>query len=143
MVIVSGYSERPEGLAALEAAMDEAAQWGAELHVVQVMREAATPDRGRVENWNARLEEARGRGEQIEQQLATRGLEGSFELRTGQEALARQFLDVARQKDADRIIIGLRRRSAVGKLIMGSTGQDILLHAPCPVLAVYAPQDHE
>ena len=49
-----------------------------------------------------------------------------------------QILDVAQQTNAELIVIGLRRRTPVGKLIMGSQAQMILLEADCPVLAVKA-----
>ena len=47
-------------------------------------------------------------------------------------------VDLATETDARMIVIGLRKRSPVGKLIMGSNSQQILLEAPCPVLAVKA-----
>jgi len=36
------------------------------------------------------------------------------------------------------LVMGLRRRSAVGKLILGSVAHDILMTVSCPVLAVKA-----
>jgi nucleotide-binding universal stress UspA family protein len=47
-----------------------------------------------------------------------------------------QVLDVAAEVGASLIVLGLRRRTPVGKLIMGSVAQRILLGAHCPVLAV-------
>lgn len=47
-----------------------------------------------------------------------------------------QVLAVAVEVDAALIVLGLRRRTPVGKLIMGSVAQRILLGAHCPVLAV-------
>ncbi|WHP59477.1 universal stress protein [Arthrobacter sp. KFRI-F3372] len=45
-------------------------------------------------------------------------------------------IQIAQDRNVDMIVIGLRHRSMVGKLILGSTVQRILLDATCPVLAV-------
>jgi nucleotide-binding universal stress UspA family protein len=47
-------------------------------------------------------------------------------------------LDAAEEIGADLIVIGIRRRTPVGKLVLGSHSQSILLEAPIPVLAVKA-----
>jgi nucleotide-binding universal stress UspA family protein len=52
--------------------------------------------------------------------------------------VAEDLIAVAEESGAEMIVIGLRRRSPVGKLILGSNAQTILLDAPCPVLAVKA-----
>ena len=51
---------------------------------------------------------------------------------------AEDLISIAEDSDAELIVIGLRRRTPVGKLILGSNAQRILLDAPCPVLAVKA-----
>ncbi|RSM56719.1 universal stress protein [Actinoplanes sp. ATCC 53533] len=55
--------------------------------------------------------------------------------------LADHLLSTAEQLDASVIVIGLRRRSPVGKLLLGSDAQRILLEADRPVLAV-KPSEH-
>jgi len=42
----------------------------------------------------------------------------------------------AREHAIDEMIIGIRRRSKVGKLIFGSTAQYVILEADCPVVAI-------
>ena len=42
----------------------------------------------------------------------------------------------AEEKKAEQIIIGVKRRSKVGKLLFGSNAQYVILNAPCPVLTV-------
>ncbi len=43
---------------------------------------------------------------------------------------------LAKENNVDEIIIGVRRRSKVGKLLFGSTAQYVILTAPCPVVSV-------
>lgn len=50
--------------------------------------------------------------------------------------LAERVIERAGEGPTDLIVLGLRSRSRVGKLIMGSGVQEILLSTPCPVLGV-------
>ena len=43
---------------------------------------------------------------------------------------------LANENGIDEVIIGVHRRSKVGKLVFGSTAQYVILNAPCPVVAV-------
>ncbi len=42
----------------------------------------------------------------------------------------------AEEKKAQQILIGVKRRSKVGKLLFGSNAQYVILNAPCPVLTI-------
>ncbi|MFD1634905.1 universal stress protein [Haloplanus ruber] len=48
------------------------------------------------------------------------------------------IIDIAERTQSDRVIVSGRTRSAVGKAVFGSTAQDVLLNAPCPVTYVKA-----
>jgi nucleotide-binding universal stress UspA family protein len=46
------------------------------------------------------------------------------------------LVDFAKEQAVDEIIIGIKRRSKVGKLLFGSNAQYIIIKAPCPVVTV-------
>jgi len=47
-----------------------------------------------------------------------------------------QLVEFAKEIEADAVIVGIRRRSKIGKLLMGSTAQYVIIEAHCPVLTV-------
>jgi nucleotide-binding universal stress UspA family protein len=57
---------------------------------------------------------------------------------TGEDA-AEAVLDLVAGDDAELLVVGARRRSRVGKLLMGSVTQSIILDADIPVLVVKTP----
>lgn len=116
--IVVGYTPKPEGLAALERALIEARQRSARLIVVN----------------SAPSEEP----DDLPGRLSESGVD--YEIRADVGALdpAEMLIAAAEEADADFIVIGLRRRSPVGKLLLGGNAQRVLLDAACPVLAVKA-----
>jgi nucleotide-binding universal stress UspA family protein len=71
-----------------------------------------------------------------DERLKTAGIEHSIRQLAVGEDPAEVILETAKKVGASAIIIGIRRRSPIGKLILGSSAQRILLDADCPVIAV-------
>ncbi len=68
--------------------------------------------------------------------LAEYGIDTEIRGILGEDGKA--VVDLAERVEADRILIGGRRRTPAGKAVFGSTAQAILLSAPCPVTFVRA-----
>lgn len=46
------------------------------------------------------------------------------------------LVQFAEENGIDEILVGVKRKSKVGKLLLGSTAQHVILNAPCPVVSV-------
>jgi len=116
--IVVSYADNAEGRAALKRALTEVQLRPAELIFVHASPTAELAD--------------------LQTQLERAGV--PFQLRGGPDLddPAEELISVAERSGAELIIIGLRRRSPVGKLLLGSKAQRVLLDSTCPVLAVKA-----
>lgn len=141
MKIVVGYSATDEGAAALDRAIEEARLRDAELHLVRVLPGLIAENPRRVREHEEQQRTAREELGDIERRLEGEGVQSVVRVLDSDaaESPSRAVLDYVRNAPADLLVIGLRHRSPVGKLVLGSTSQDLLLGAPCPVLAVKAP----
>ena len=129
--IVVGYVPKAEGKAALRRAAEEARLRNSRLVVVNSHRGGREFDREDAIESESQLEE-------VKNELRNAGVEHEVrQLVRGMDP-AEDLVNVATEVGAEFIVIGLRRRSPVGKLILGSNAQRVLLDAPCPVLAVKA-----
>ena len=129
MTIVVGFVPTKEGRAALSRAVEEARTRRTSLVVINSNRGGRDFDDETTKAAEAKLQrfsdEMDNEGLDLEVRQLVRGNEPAEDL-----------IAVANETDADLIVIGLRRRTPVGKLILGSNAQRILLDAPCAVLAV-------
>jgi len=127
--IVVGYLPTPQGAAALDHAKEWAVGNSARLLLVNTGRNGdySHPSFANAQDLDA-----------IGAELTQAGVEHEVIQTTDGKSAAEAILVTAKAESADLIVIGLRRRSPVGKLITGSTAQHVLLDAPCPVLTVKA-----
>lgn len=121
MTIVVGFTPTAAGRTALLASARVAAERGTELVVLNASRGDALADPKYAQaadlEWaKTTLEEA---GVRFSVRQRVRGREASEEV-----------LDVIDEVAAELCVIGIRRRSAVGKMIIGSNAFRILMHAP-------------
>ena len=111
--IVVGYVAKPEGRAALERAIQEARLREASLVVVSSAKGGASLDPESAVELDKEMQEVHDllheSGVPHEVRTLVRGNEPSGDL-----------VSVAVEVDADFIVIGLRRRSPVGKLVLAS-----------------------
>ena len=125
-MIVVGYSADPFGRAALEHGIAEAKLRDTSLHVVN-----STAGDAYVDDRFAQPTEVHD----IEERLANCGVEYEMSQPVGVDA-TEELLKTMERGDADLLVIGIRHRNPVGKLLLGSVAQQLLLECPKPVLAV-------
>lgn len=129
-VIVVGWTPDEYGEAALERGLEEARLRGGRVVAVNATRGDA-----QVDNRFASDEQLAG----LRARVANGDVEVEVRSSMGPD-VGDEVLDVVHEVGADLVVLGLRRRTPVGKLIMGSTAQRVLLGAECAVLAVKPPR---
>ncbi|BBY91669.1 universal stress protein [Mycobacterium gallinarum] len=125
-MIVIGYSADAFGRAALEHGIAEAKLRGSTLLVINSTSGEAYSDPRFAQS---------GEVHDVERHLNECGVEFELTQPVGVDT-AEELLKAMGRDDAELLVIGIRHRSPVGKLLLGSVSQQVLLECPKPVLAV-------
>lgn len=129
MQILVGFDGSNTAKAAVQVARRRARVCGATTHILAATALSPELDPPALKELQLQLQE-------IQTAFADEHLACEIHLRVRSLAPAEDLLQFARNTGVDEIIIGLRRRSRTGKLLFGSTAQQIILNAPCPVVTV-------
>jgi nucleotide-binding universal stress UspA family protein len=135
MTIIVGYLPTPEGQAALRQAAQEAILRRQPLTLVDISHHGGPRDAHHGKPLDATALPADV--EQLRERLTTENLDLRVHPPAGLEP-SDELIRAAQETDADLIVVGLRHRTAVGKFLLGSYAQRVLLDAECPVLSVKA-----
>lgn len=131
MSIVVGYVPDATGLLAVKQAAQQARWRETDVVVVNVIGPTgySTPTAADEKVMDA-----------IDELLAGQGVQHTVRTVGSEEGArpAEAILEIAAEVDADLIVVGIKRRSAVAKAVLGSTAQRVLTGAHCPVLSVRA-----
>jgi nucleotide-binding universal stress UspA family protein len=129
MRILVGYDGSKVASDAIKLARKHAMAFAAKIELVASMDSGTKNNVQKIRAAEKNLEYAQGLFKKdtisCETHLLIRGLSPGEDL-----------VQFAKENNIDQIIIGVRRRSKVGKILLGSTAQYVILNAPCPVLTV-------
>ena len=129
MNILVGYDGSKVAAEAIKLAIRHAKAFNGKVYIVTSMEGGPQVPRDDFERAEKDLNYAKSivKKDEIpcETHLSVRGLEPGEDL-----------VEYAEEKQIDQIILGIHKKSKVGKLVFGSTAQYVILEAPCPVLTV-------
>lgn len=127
MTVVVAYRPDRDSDDLLHRGEAEAQARGSSLTIVNIARSDAVMGSGQLTPSEER---------DLLERLHSQGVDASVESVPESADVGSDIVRVADSLGAELIVIGLRHRSRVGKLLLGSTAQTVLLHANCDVLSV-------
>jgi nucleotide-binding universal stress UspA family protein len=129
MKILVGYDGSNSAKDALTLATKHAAAFNAQVIVISSLTGGNVTHAVEVEHATEDLENAKkmveDAGIACDTKLLVRGMTPGEDV-----------VEFAKEQAVDEIVIGIKRRSKVGKLLFGSNAQYIIIKAPCPVVTV-------
>ncbi len=130
MKILVAYDGSKSSEDALELGMEHAKIFKATLHIV------SSAERTKTEKDLPLVQEAENMLWQAEEKCSQQNIPCKTNLLIRGYSPGEDIVKYAEENEIDEIVVGIRKLSKVGKLVMGSTAQYVILRAPCPVVTV-------
>ncbi|WP_406021820.1 universal stress protein [Nocardioides sp. NBC_00850] len=127
MTILCAYIPGPLGQQVLDESVAEAQRRDTSLTVLNTTRGDTAVDEHFLSAEQA---------DHLKSQLTDQGLEVTVRNHVAKGRISDEIVDQAQELAAELIVIGVRHRTPVGKFLLGSTAQEVILDATCPVLTV-------
>jgi len=128
MKILVGYDGTTQAKLALDVAKKHAQAFRADVYVVKSLTGEAETTTEEIKQAQEELEYTEGffseSGIPVETHLLIRGFSPGEDL-----------VRFAQEQDVDEIVVGVKKTSAVGKVLFGSNARYVILHAHCPVVS--------
>jgi len=129
MTVLVAYVPRPEGQAALDKGIEIATKDNEQLVVINAGPGGRSEDPNVVSGYEV---------ERVEERLAKLPIKAELKVFVRGNSAIEEIEELVQTLQVSVLVIGMRKRNPVGKLLLGSMAQEILLNVPCPVLAVKA-----
>jgi len=130
MKILLGYDATAAGEEGLQLALKQAQAFNAD---VVILTSVMVGDKGHAFGSNV-VKDAEQKHSEVKNFFKENGISCVTEIQAKGKKPGEDIVSYAKENQIDLIIIGVRIRSRVGKLLIGSTAQSVILEAPCPVL---------
>jgi nucleotide-binding universal stress UspA family protein len=129
MKILVGYDGSKVAEDAVKLAQKYGHAFKADIHIMTSLEQSPELKKEDIDKAESKLEKLRT-------SFKSDGIPCETQPSVSYQSPGEDLVRFAKENDIDEIIIGVRRRSKVGKLVFGSTAQYVILEAPCPVVTV-------
>ncbi len=128
MKILVGYDGSKVADDVLKLAQKHGLAFNAEIHIITSLEQSPTLKKETIDKADNRLEN-------LKKPFKVNNITCETRTSVSYQSAGEDLVNYAKNNDIDEIIIGVKKKSKVGKLMFGSTAQYVILKAHCPVVA--------
>ena len=129
MKILVGYSDSKATENVMKWALKHGLAFKADVHIITSLEQSPTLKREQIDRAESKLEN-------LKKPFKADGIVCETRTSVSYNSPGEDLVRFAKENGIDEIIIGVKKKSKVGKIVFGSTAQYVILKAHCPVLAV-------